>query len=338
MRARWGPPKNQVALSRADLTALIQPAFPGQSVVASELTRGGLANTNVRLELSEHPEPILLRLYTGHTDAGVAAMPATAEKEATLHRLLAPKLPVPRLLFAAANSPIAGYPYMLRAWVDGERLEIVAHQLRPPALVQLAEDIGAVLAGVHGVTFPEQGFLDGALNVVPFPPGIGGPLVEFLTTLLGSQGTERLGPELTQALLPFAEREPEFGASWSSPPGLTHADFGGSNILVRVDDRGAHVAAVIDWEFAFSGSPITDLANLLRPPLGELPGFEEGVAHGYRVAGGMLPDDWRRRTLSDGLIDWAAFLGRPQISDALADDARRMIARTLVGLVGTTPW
>src|ERR1700674_2997829 len=105
MRARWGPPKNQVALSRSDLTALIQPAFPGQSVVATELTRGGLANTNVRLELSEHPEPILLRLYTGDANAGVAAMPATSEKEATLHRQLAPKLPVPRLLFAAANSP-----------------------------------------------------------------------------------------------------------------------------------------------------------------------------------------------------------------------------------------
>jgi aminoglycoside phosphotransferase (APT) family kinase protein len=318
-----------VALSRSDLTALVQPAFPGQSVVASEPTRGGLANTNLRLELSQHPEPILLRLYTGDATAGAAAMPATAEKEATLHRLLAPKLPVPRLLFAAATSPIAGYAYMLRDWVDGERLEIVAHQLSPPALMQLADDLGAVLAGIHSVTFPEQGFLDGALNVVPFPPTIGGPLVDFLTTLLGSHGKARLGPELTRALMTFAERESDFGASWSSPPGLTHADFGGSNILVRVDERGAHVAAVIDWEFAFSGSPITDLANVLRPPLGELPGFAERLAHGYRVAGGALPDDWRRRTLYDGLIDWAAFLGRPHINDALAEDARRMIRRTL---------
>src|SRR5579859_5188378 len=108
MRARWGPVANQVALSRSDLTALIQPAFPGQSVVASELTQGGLANTNLRLELSQHPESILLRVYTGHVDVGVRDMPATAAKEATLHRLLAPKLPVPRLFFAAAHSPVTG--------------------------------------------------------------------------------------------------------------------------------------------------------------------------------------------------------------------------------------
>jgi aminoglycoside phosphotransferase (APT) family kinase protein len=86
---------------------------------------------------------------------------------------------------------------------------------------------------------------------------------------------------------------------------------------------------VIDWEFAFSGSPMMDLGNLLRPPLGELPGFEDAVAGGYRGAGGVLPDDWRRLTLYNGLADWASFLGRPRINHALIDDARRMISRTL---------
>jgi hypothetical protein len=72
-----------------------------------------------------------------------------------------------------------------------------------------------------------------------------------------------------------------------------------------------------------------DLGNLLRPPLGELPGFEDAVAGGYRGAGGVLPDDWRRLTLYNGLADWASFLGRPRINHALIDDARRMISRTL---------
>ncbi|MBV9582506.1 MAG: phosphotransferase, partial [Chloroflexi bacterium] len=119
------------------------------------------------------------------------------------------------------------------------------------------------------------------------------------------------------------------GASWPDPPSLTHADFGGSNILVRVDEYGTRVSAVIDWEFAFSGSPMIDLGNLLRPPLGELPGFEHSVADGYRAAGAALPDDWRRLTLYNGLADWASFLGRSRINDALIADARKMIARTL---------
>ncbi len=329
MRERWGRGAEALALTPSELTTLVQPAFPGQSVVANDLTSGGLVNTNVRLELSEHRRPVLLRLYTRDPDLDAAPMPDVAAKEAALHRLLAPKLPVPRVIFAAPDNPITGHAYMLRDWADGQRLEVVAHEQTTAVLVELARDIGTVLAGIHSATFAQGGFLDGRLNVVPFPPGLGGRLPELLETLLGVLGKERLGPELTQALMAFAQREPNLGASWPGAPRLTHADFGGSNILLRIDEHGARVAAVIDWEFAFSSSPMMDLANLLHPPLGEPPGFEDAVAGGYRGAGGVLPDDWRRLTLYNGLADWASFLGRRRINDALIDDARRMISRTL---------
>ena len=51
-----------------------------------------------------------------------------------LHRLLAPKLPVPQVVFAAADNPITGPAYMLRDWANGQRLEVVAHELTPTAL------------------------------------------------------------------------------------------------------------------------------------------------------------------------------------------------------------
>jgi hypothetical protein len=73
--------------------------------------------------------------------------------------------------------------------------------------------------------------------------------------------------------------------------------WGRANQPIRLT-ISVHIAAVVDWEFAFSsGSPFIDLGNLLRPPLGDLPGFEEAVADGYRAAGRVLPDDWRRRSL-----------------------------------------
>jgi aminoglycoside phosphotransferase (APT) family kinase protein len=329
MRARWERADEPLALDVSALTALIQPAFPDQVVARSEPTVGGLANTNIRLELSAHPEPLLLRLYTNRSTGLTGTQPGAPEKEAALHRRLAPMLPVPQLFFAAAGNPITGHAYMLREWVNGERLEVVAHQLGPMELKELGYDIGSVLAGIHSVTFPEQGFLDGSLNVTPFPPEIRGGLADFMHHLLGKCGKERLGPQLTQALMEFAERTDGYGATWSTAPCLTHADFGGSNILVHADQHGAHVAAVVDWEFAFSGSPFMDFGNLLRPPLGELPGFEDAVARGYRAAGGALPDDWRQRSLHIDLGAWAGFLGRPRISEARADDARRIIARTL---------
>ncbi len=288
MRSRWRRLDEQIALSSTQLTAIIQPAFPGQAVVASQPTQGGQANTNIRLELSQHPEPILLRLYTREAETSYE-IPRSATKEAALHGLLATKLPVPHVLFTADQNPVTGHPYMLREWVPGERLEVVAHALCSEDLVGLGQQVGAILAGIHSVTFPAGGYLDESLNVVTFPHGVpGDTFAEFLDLLLGSRGKDRLGPALTQALMAFAEREARYGATWSGPPCLTHADFGGSNILVQVGDGGARVAAVVDWEFAFAGTPFIDLGNLMRPPLGELPGFEAAVAYGYRAEGGPL--------------------------------------------------
>ena len=53
------------------------------------------------------------------------------------------------------------------------------------------------------------------------------------------------------------------------------------------------VAAVLDWEFAFSGSPAIDFGNLLRPPLGERRSFVAALAAAYEAAGGRLPPDWQ---------------------------------------------
>src|SRR5438105_15036284 len=148
MRERWGRGAETIALTPLELTTRVQPAFPGQSVVATDLTSGGLVNTNIRLELSVHQGPVLLRLYSRDPHLDAAPMPDIAAKEAALHRLLAPKLPVPRLIFAAPDNPITGHAYMLRDWADGQRLEVVAHEQTLAVLVELARDVGGVLAGI----------------------------------------------------------------------------------------------------------------------------------------------------------------------------------------------
>jgi aminoglycoside phosphotransferase (APT) family kinase protein len=68
-------------------------------------------------------------------------------------------------------------------------------------------------------------------------------------------------------------------------PCLVHNDFGNRNILVRQENGKWGVAAILDWEFAFSGSPLLDVGHFLRyerrgAPLRE-PHFSQGfVEHG----------------------------------------------------------
>ncbi len=66
-----------------------------------------------------------------------------------------------------------------------------------------------------------------------------------------------------------------------------HSDFNPKNVLaVRAGGRWS-VSAVLDWEFAFSGSPLHDIGNMLR--FEQPPGFAAGFADGFRDGGGDLP-------------------------------------------------
>ena len=75
---------------------------------------------------------------------------------------------------------------------------------------------------------------------------------------------------------------------------LVHSDFNPKNLVVAQDGAGWRVSAVLDWEFAFAGPPLTDVGNMLR--FGDdLPdGFEDAFIESFAAGGGELPPDWRR--------------------------------------------
>jgi len=74
---------------------------------------------------------------------------------------------------------------------------------------------------------------------------------------------------------------------------LVHSDFGNRNILVREEHGRWVVAAIIDWEFAFSGSPLLDVGNFLRYETSHRPLREPHFSRGFVEHGGKLPDNWR---------------------------------------------
>ncbi|MFE0755904.1 phosphotransferase family protein [Inquilinus sp. NPDC058860] len=297
-------------------------SLPGRPAVlrVTELS-GGLANTNLRLDLDSHP-PVVLRLFQRD--------PAQAAKERAIHALAAERgFPAPRLL-GSGDDPATELPFALLEWIDGQRLDEAARGLDDTTLLPLARSVGGALAAIHAVTFDRTGFLDASLDVAEPVDAGGTGLTGFLRhVLVDGSGGERLGRDLAGRLVAFAEREAGLLDRWPGPPCLTHSDFGGTNILVRHGPEGWAVAAVLDWEFAFAGSPFFDLGNLLRPPLGSRPGFAGAVAAGYRAAGGELPAEWRRMAALADLFSWAEFLTRPTVSDAVVATARQRITDTM---------
>ena len=314
MRDGWGRGRAGLELDRHAVARLVRAAMPGAAVTAAAPLSGGLANTNLRLVLDGDPGQALLRIYQRD--------PAQAEKEATLHRLVAGRVPAPRFLAPPATDAESGLRFAILEWMPGEPLERVLPGLHPAGLRVLGRSVGRTLAAVHAFAFPAAGFLDGQLRVVhPVAGGRDGLLGFLRRCLVDGIGGDRLGPADTAAVLAFAGPAGDRLAAWEARPCLVHADFNGSNLLAAGDT----VTAVLDWEFAFAGWPAFDFGNLLRPPAGRLEGFADAAADGYRAAGGALPDDWRRLAMIADLYAWADFLARPDATDGLVRDAVAMV-------------
>jgi aminoglycoside phosphotransferase (APT) family kinase protein len=311
MRHRWNRARPTIRIETADAQRMID-ALPGAGHLRhlSSLD-GGLANTNFRVDLDGEPRTVLLRLYQ--------LDPTQAEKEAALAKRLRDQIPVPNYLHVGSDR---GNRYAIVEWVDGERLETALTIADSKAMHALGASCGAVLARIHAVTFPQTGFLDGELRVaqpVVFDSAL---LARMLReSLLDGAGARFVEAALAKAVTEYALSNGQL--SWGGPPCLTHADFNGSNILVR-DDA---VKAVIDWEFAFAGTPAIDFGNLIRNHPDAA--FVDSVTEAYVAAGGRLPTNWRKLARLSDLAAWADFLQRTEVDPVLVEDAIVAIKSTI---------
>ena len=89
MRDGWGRGRPTVETDLATVGRLVASALPGARVTAAAPASGGLANTNLRVDLAGAPGTVLLRIYQRD--------PAEAGKEAALHRLVAGRVPAPQI-------------------------------------------------------------------------------------------------------------------------------------------------------------------------------------------------------------------------------------------------
>jgi aminoglycoside phosphotransferase (APT) family kinase protein len=323
MKSAWPRNHPEIALDSGAVETLVAPLFPGERVVSFVPVAGGLINTNLKVTTTRHA--ILLRIYQGD--------PAHAAKEVAITARIAGTVPVANSLYFSPANPVTGHPCAILEWIDGQPLEAIGALLDRTATSRLGRSVGHALAAIHSFTFDKLGFFAADLSV-PHAIDLGRTgLLNYLTRcLVDGPGGARLGAELTASVLACAQREGEMLESWLDPPSLVHGDFNAPNILVRPNTAGdPEVAAVLDWEFALSGSPALDFGNLLRPPPGRDADFVAMVADGYRKAGGSLPSDWQHVAQIADLFAWADILSRPSIGPEVLADARQVVADIIAG-------
>ncbi|MFD3561254.1 phosphotransferase family protein [Streptomyces sp. NPDC058686] len=184
-------------------------------------------------------------------------------REARVMSALAPTaIPVPQILAVCEDPRPIGAPFYVMEYVPGTayRDENELRALGADRTREIAHDMIDVLAGLHAVDPTAVGLAD-----LGRPEGfLGRQLSRWTRQLEASRSRELTGAEELRAAL--AERVPTESAAR-----IVHGDYRLDNLLV--DDSG--VRAVIDWEMATTGDPLTDLALLVvYGRVAELPGGE----------------------------------------------------------------
>jgi aminoglycoside phosphotransferase (APT) family kinase protein len=247
---------------------------------------------------------------------------AAPEIDAAILHLVRGLVPVPDVLEVRRGDAAADQPGLLvTTFLPGERGDLLLPRLGDAAAATLGGRLGGLLADLAGMpTLAAGPFVDADLTIGHF--GVADGLPEFV-----AEHTDRLGwgqeplARLTRVAADAQDLLDGVGRTC-----VVHSDANPKNLLVDPDT--VSVTGVLDWEFAHSGHPFTDLGNLLRFDRG--PAYVDAVLGSWCERRGGTPRDaldLARAADLWALVDLAAREGDNPVADRAAGLLRE-IART----------
>ncbi|MFI5619638.1 phosphotransferase [Streptomyces sp. NPDC051567] len=291
-------------------------ALPGALLHEMDPLPGGFTNDmavlTARRPGAAGAERYVLRRYR----PGGSRVPRNtcAVEIAVLGRAAARAVPVTAVVAADPQGRATGRPTLLYRFVDGTPLsQVLADGPASGDARALGRAVGTVLARIGRVRLPRPGVF-GDSSLVPAPDGAAplGDLPGFVDHCLVTAAPDGpLSGTDAAVLRALARRGPRAVTSVAGESSLVHGDFNPKNVLVQRRAGQWAVAAVLDWELAFSGSPLFDVGNMLRFAHEYPPAFTRGFVDGFRGGNGRLPADWRRLSRTLDLFALADILTAP---------------------------
>lgn len=311
-------------LSKYEIETALKSGFPDASVSSYSLIEEGGINTNYRVSLNEQKNDIALRIMMRDSN--------TSYKECALLKSMRANVPTPQLYYAEPQAQTISHPFMLTSWLPGRQLSSVLKNTKCAKTdAELGHAIGKVLASIGKRRFNALGMLAPDLSVTPWNIGekpsnketscaekkskkksdeLSVP-VGFVSLFLKRNAGKHLGSSKANRLFALVKKNAEL-FNGSPHARLVHGDFNATNILVDQNSKGDwHVTGVLDWEWAHSGTPIFDIANILRWEDLVRPAFREHFIQSFASNGGDLPDHWYERALLTDLLNLLEMINTP---------------------------
>jgi aminoglycoside phosphotransferase (APT) family kinase protein len=238
-----------------DLTRLADwlATLPDKTVLPEKTATGPLRATllaggksNLTYEVSDGEQAwVLRRPPLGHVLATAHDM---AREYRVMSALKGTGVPVPATYALCGDADVIGAPFYLMERIEGTayRWASQLEPLGPERTRRISEDLIDILAALHAVDPASVGLADFGR-----PQGFLARQVSRWKKQLDASHCRNL-PAAAQLHALLAASVPE-----QSPDGIVHGDYRLDNVLAAADGR---LVAVLDWEMATLGDPLTDLA------------------------------------------------------------------------------
>lgn len=211
-------------------------------------------------------------------------------------------VPVPHVLAVLPAAATGGRPAMVIEFVPGTPLSQVLAGQAPAGggngtagWDALGAEVGKVVARISATVFDRPGFFADEQLTVTDEPRWSQQLPQLAADCMAAVPDGRLDAPTRRAWADLCEACAPALAAVDDQAMLVHADINPKNILVTRTRAGWRVDAVLDWEFAFSGCPYADAANMARFRSSYPPGFSEGFSAAFachQPSGAEPPVNW----------------------------------------------
>ena len=301
-----------VAITGRRIAQILERALPKRVLKSFDLLNGGAINLSYVLRFDETESPVVLRIFVRD--------PSACQKEVDLFRSISNEVPVPEIIYAAPNGDDDVGPYVLYRYAEGITFQELKSRGDLQDMAEAAYAIGAALARLQRFSLvcpvsagPAscQEIMDNCLNSA------------VLERRLGSAESDRLR-DFVSSWLPQIRKLDKDAA-------LVHGDFSNRNTIVRREGDRWVVSGILDWEHAFSGSPLWDAARFICFERQARPCREPHFSRGFCESGGSLPKNWSLFSRALNTFTATESLSRPDLRQSFVPDLRDLIAATLDG-------
>ena len=310
---------------------LVAKAFPQACILECSQLTGGLVNSNFKLRLDSPKLTLVLRIYQRD--------PAACAREIGLLQLLRGTVPVPDVFYAEPLGTATDRPFALLSYIDGITFQQLKRSGDIAGIQKSAYDVGKILATIGRYKFADVGTLETGFAVTETFIKGADPVPRFLDRCLTSNILQK------RVTVPIQDRLHDLIWSWAprfegieQEQSLVHCDFGSRNILVNArleKPNDWEVVGIIDWEFAFFGSPLFDIGHFLRYERDNQPLREPYFSRGFIDGGGTLPDDWRQLARMIDLTALVDLLTRPDLPTEIVAEVLELLQATITWIRGT---